>query len=124
MMGMVCLAKGMTASLLAACLLSAGLVPAVWLPAHAAGPPRPAADSLQPAARPATERAHAAGPQDMKPAVPSSGVRYGLVIAGLGGEQKYVDQHLTWARGFYEVLKVEHGFPEDRLFLLVEDPDA
>ncbi|MXW04483.1 MAG: hypothetical protein F4Z81_05375 [Gemmatimonadetes bacterium] len=123
-MGMVCLAKGMTASLLAACLLSAGLVPAVWLPTHAAGPPRPAADSLQPAARPATERAHAAGPQDKKHAGPSSGVRYGLVIAGLGGEQKYVDQHLTWARGFFEVLKVEHGFPEDRLYLLVEDPDA
>ena len=101
-MGMVRLATGMTACLLAACLLSAGLVPA-----HAAGPPRPAA-----------------GPQDMKPAGPSSGVRYGLVIAGLGGEQKYVDQHLAWARGFYEVLKVEHGFPEDRLYLLVEDPDA
>lgn len=130
-MGMVRLATGMTACLLSACLLSAGLLPAGWLPAHAAdpprsadGPPRPAADSLQPAARPATERAQADGPQDMKPAGPSSGVRYGLVIAGLGGEQKYVDQHLTWARGFYEVLKVEHGFPEDRLYLLVEDPDA
>ena len=37
---------------------------------------------------------------------------------------KYVEQHLAWARGFYEVLKTEHGYPEDRLFLLVEDPDA
>lgn len=117
-MGMVSLAMGMSAGLLAACLLTACLLSAGLLPAHAA-------DSLQPAADPETGPArHAAAPQDMKSAGPSSGVQYGLVIAGLGGEKKYVDQHLAWARGFYEVLKVEHGFPEDRLFLLVEDPDA
>lgn len=89
------LSTGMSAGMLAACLLSAGLVPA-----------------------------HASGPQEMKSAAPSSGVRYGLVIAGLGGEQKYVEQHLAWARGFYDVLKTEHGYPEERLFLLVEDPEA
>ena len=112
-MGLVNLAAGMSAGLLAACLLSAG-----WLPAHAADPSAPTAG---PATDPARQ---GAAPQDMRSAGPSSGVRYGLVIAGLGGEKKYVDQHLAWARGFYEVLKTEHGFSEDRLFLLVEDPDA
>ena len=145
--------KLLSACLLSACLLSACLLSAVWLPAHATGParsagdsprpaagpvhpeaylarhaadsPRPAAVLLQREAGPATDPARpAATPRDMRSAGPSSGVRYGLVIAGLGGEQKYVEQHLTWARGFYEVLKVEHDFPEDRLFLLVEDPDA
>ncbi|MCY3556013.1 MAG: hypothetical protein OXH56_11925 [Gemmatimonadetes bacterium] len=96
-----CMAASMlSASMLSACLLSACLLSLGLLPAHAVGP------------------------QEMKPAGPSSGVRYGLVIAGLGGETKYVEQHLAWARGFYEVLKTEHGYPEDRLFLLVEDPDA
>lgn len=52
------------------------------------------------------------------------GLQYGLVIAGLGGEKKYVDRHLAWARGFYDVLKSDHGFSEDRLILLVEDPAA
>lgn len=112
-MGLVNLAAGMSAGLLAACLLSAG-----WLPAHAADPSAPTAG---PATDPARQ---GAAPQDMRSAGPSSGVRYGLVIAGLGGEKKYVEQHLAWARGFYEVLKTEHGFSEDRLFLLVEDPDA
>ena len=144
----------LAAGVMAACLLtaglstglSAGLLSAGLYPAHAADPPhlasgpscpasdsphpaagpsRPASDSPHPAAGPATSPAwQGAGPQDMKTAGPSSGVRFGLVIAGLGGEQKYVEQHLTWARGFYDVLKTEHGFPEDRLFLLVEDPDA
>lgn len=112
-MGLVNLATGMSAGLLAACLLSAG-----WLPAHAADPSAPTAG---PATDPARQ---GAAPQDMRSAGPSSGVRYGLVIAGLGGEKKYVEQHLAWARGFYEALKTEHGFSEDRLFLLVEDPDA
>ena len=112
-MGLVNLAAGMSAGLLAACLLSAG-----WLPDHAADPSAPTAG---PATDPARQ---GAAPQDMRSAGPSSGVRYGLVIAGLGGEKKYVEQHLAWARGFYEVLKTEHGFSEDRLFLLVEDPDA
>ena len=126
------LATGMSACLLAAFLLSAGLVTGDLLSprllttgmqsAHAAGP---ATGPKRHAAGPEmSPMRHAAGPQDSKPAGPSSGVRYGLVIAGLGGEQKYVEQHLAWARGFYEVLKTEHGFPEDRLFLLVEDPDA
>ncbi len=112
-MGLVSLAAGMSAGLLAACLLSEG-----WLPAHAADPSAPTAG---PATDPARQ---GAAPRDMRSAGPSSGVRYGLVIAGLGGEKKYVEQHLAWARGFYEVLKTEHGFPEDRLILLVEDPDA
>lgn len=112
-MGLVNLAAVVSAGLLAACLLSAG-----WLPAHAADPSAPTAG---PATDPARQ---GAAPQDMRSAGPSSGERYGLVIAGLGGEKKYVEQHLAWARGFYEVLKTEHGFSEDRLFLLVEDPDA
>ncbi len=54
----------------------------------------------------------------------SPGVQYGLIIAGLGGEKKYVDQNLAWAIGLYDVLKTDHGFAEDRLTLLVEDPAA
>lgn len=119
-MSLVNLATDISAGLLAACLLLAGV-----MPAHATGPARPTLDTARPAAHPAAgpDRLRA-GPQDMKSAGPSSGVRYGLVIAGLGGEKKYVDQHLAWARGFYEVLMSEHGFQEDRLFLMVEDPAA
>ena len=129
-MDRISLATGMSVGLLAACLLSACLLSACLLsagplPAHVAGPAHPAAGLARHAAGPATGLSlHAADPQDVKPAGSSSGVRYGLVIAGLGGEKKYVEQHLAWARGFYEVLNTEHGFPEDRLFLLVEDPDA
>jgi len=54
----------------------------------------------------------------------SAGVQYGLIIAGLGGEPKYVDRNLAWARGLYEVLHGEYGFAENRLTLLVEDPAA
>ncbi len=131
-MGLVNLATGVPARLLSVrvlsvrvlsvCVLAAGLfvceLAAGLLPVHAAELPRPATDSVTGPAR------QEATPQDMKSAGPASGVRYGLVIAGLGGEMKYVEQHLAWARGFYEVLKTEHGYPEDRLFLLVEDPDA
>ena len=109
-MGLVNLAMGKSARVLSAGVLAAGVLAAGVL----------AASLLTAGLLPA----HAAGPQDMNPAGPSSGMRYGLVIAGLGGEQKYVEQHLTWARGFYDVLKTEHGFSADRLFLLVEDPDA
>lgn len=119
-MGLVSPATGMSAVLLAACLLSAG-----WWPAREAGPSAPAAGPATPAAGPSTDPPRqGATPQGMKSAGPSSGIRYGLVIAGLGGEKKYVEQHLAWARGFYDALKFEHGFPEDRLFLLVEEPDA
>ena len=55
---------------------------------------------------------------------PSSGLQYGLIVAGLGGEQKYVDRNHAWAVGFYDVLKSVQGFSEDRLILLVEDPAA
>ena len=139
-MGLVRLATGMSAGLPAACLLSAGLLSACLLsagplPAHADDTPHPAAGpewEAGPAKAPARLGADpaegpprpAVAPQDMKSAGPSSGVRYGVIIAGLGGEQKYVEQHLAWARGFYEALKTEQGFPEDRLFLLLEDPDA
>lgn len=118
-MGLVNLDSGMSARLLSACLLSVRLLSVRVLSVRvlAAGlSVCELAAGLLPV--------HAAGPQDMKSAGPASGVRYGLVIAGLGGEMKYVEQHLAWARGFYEVLKTEHGYPEDRLFLLVEDPDA
>ncbi len=150
-MGRVSLATGMfacllSAGLLSACVLSICVPSAVWLPVHAADSPRPTVDAPEREADPAHAEADApereadpatsparrgdeaprqgATPQDMNSAGPSSGVRYGLVIAGLGGEKKYVEQHLAWARGFYEVLKTEHGYTEDRLFLLVEDPDA
>ena len=91
---------------------------------HAADSPRSAADPAAGPAHAADSPRSAADPQDVKSPGPSSGVRYGLVIGGLGGEKKYVEQHLAWARGFYEVLNAEHDFPADRLFLLVEDPDA
>lgn len=141
-MSLVKLSTGMYTGLLSACLLSVHVLSvcvlsvcvlsAGLLPLHAAGPARNAAESPRlaavpshPAAGPAMGPARqGAGPLERKSAGPSSGVRYGLVIAGLGGERKYVEQHLAWARGFYEVLKTEHGYPEDRLFLLVEDPDA
>ena len=142
-MGLVRLATGMSVGLLSACLLavgllSAGLLSAGLMPVHADDTPRPGADPPHLAAGPEREAGPAKGParlgadpprpgaapQDLKSAGPPTGLRYGLIIAGLGGEQKYVEQHLAWARGFYEVLKIEHGFPEDRLFLLVEDPDA
>ena len=55
---------------------------------------------------------------------PASGLQYGLVIAGIGGEKKYVDRNLDWARGFRDVLTAEYGFSEDRLILLVEDAAA
>ena len=54
----------------------------------------------------------------------STGVQYALVIAGIGGEAHYVDQNWAWASGIYKVLNEEHGFTEDRLFLLVENPDT
>ena len=127
-MALVNLDSGMSARLLSACLLSVRVLSvrvlsvcvlaAGLLPVHAAELPRLAANPVTGPAR------QEATPQDMNSAGPASGVRYGLVIAGLGGEMKYVEQHLAWARGFYEVLKTEHGYPEDRLFLLVEDPDA
>lgn len=110
-MGLVRPATGMSARLLSAVLLSAGLPSEELLSAHAAGP-----------AMVSSRNGNVL--QEMRSAEPSSGVRYGLVIAGLGGEKKYVDQHLAWARGFYDVLKIELGFTEDRLFLLVEDPAA
>lgn len=61
---------------------------------------------------------------DLAESVPSSGLQYGLVIAGIGGEKKYVDRNLEWARGFRDVLTSEYGFSEDRLILLVEDAAA
>ena len=82
--------------------------------------PPPQANSPRPADSPRESTAPTAGMDTG----PSSGVQYGLVIAGLGGEKKYVDRNLTWALGFYDVLISDHGFSEERLILLVEDPAA
>ena len=52
----------------------------------------------------------------------SNGVRYTLIISGIGGEPKYDEAHWNWARGIYNVLHEEHKIPQSRLFLLVPDP--
>ena len=101
---------GICAGLLVGCLLFPEPFPARAAdpPVVTAGPPRQSAD-----------------PPVMMEAGSSSdphGLQYGLIVAGLGGEKKYVDRNLAWALGFYEVLKSDHGFAEDRLILLVEDP--
>ncbi|MCY3773980.1 MAG: hypothetical protein OXG98_18390 [Gemmatimonadetes bacterium] len=82
-------------------------------PRQAAEAPRQAAEAPRQA-----ETGSSSGPHGLY------GLQYGLIVAGLGGEKKYVDRNLAWALGFYDVLKSDHGFPEDRLILLVEDPDA
>ena len=52
----------------------------------------------------------------------SNGVRYTLIISGIGGEAKYDEAHWNWASGIYNVLQEEHKITQDRLFLLVPDP--
>ena len=119
--------------------ISAGLIVCFLLysapsSAQTAGPPRQAADpsSAQTAGPPrqATVPRQAGSSQESTAppagtgAAPSSGVQYGLIVAGLGGERKYVDRNHAWALGFYDVLKSVRGFSEDRLILLVEDPAA
>ncbi len=73
---------------------------------------------------PASRTQDSAHPPAVEEPGSSPGVQYGLIIAGLGGEKKYVDQNLAWAIGLYDVLKADHGFADDRLILLVEDPAA
>ena len=51
-----------------------------------------------------------------------NGVRYALIISGIGGEAKYEEAHWTWATGIYNILQEEHNIPQDRLFLMVSDP--
>ena len=109
------LVTGVSAGLLAACLLYAG-----QFSTDAAGPPRQPED---PPRQPEGPPRQPVDPPRL-PEGPSSGTQYVMVIAGLGGEKKYVDQNLAWARGFYDVLKSGYSFPEDRLILLVEDPAA
>ncbi len=129
-------ATGICAGLLAGCLLLA-----VPFSTQAADPPGalagtlPSSDPPGPSSgthlqweqgiRPSSDPP---GPSSDPPALmetdPSSGRQYGLVIAGIGGEKKYVDRNLEWARGFRDVMISEYGFSEDRLFLLVEDPAA
>ena len=59
----------------------------------------------------------------VQPLQSSAGVQYAVIIAGIGGEPQYVDQNWQWSSGIYEVLKEEHKFTENQLFLLVENPD-
>ena len=73
---------------------------------------------------PSTRQQDSVNPPAMEEPGSSPGVQYGLIIAGLGGEKKYVEQNLDWAAGFYNVMKTDHGFAEERLILLVEDPAA
>ncbi|MBM3263931.1 MAG: caspase family protein [candidate division Zixibacteria bacterium] len=49
-------------------------------------------------------------------------IRYGVVIAGIGGEPAYVEKNARWATGIYRALRDEQGFGKDRLFLFVENP--
>ena len=112
--------SGISAGLLVGCLL-------VSLPSSAQPAGQSLAQSADPSLRaPATRAADSSRESTAPPAGmdtgPSFGVQYGLVIAGLGGEKKYVDRNLAWALGFCDVLKSDHGFSEDRLILLVEDP--
>ncbi len=108
------LVTGMCVGLLASGLLSAGL----FSTQPSAPPLQPSAPPLQPSAPPL----RSVDPPDMMETGPASGLQYGLVIAGIGGEKKYVDRNLDWARGFRDVLRSDYGFSEDRLTLLVEDP--
>ena len=129
------LLTGMSAGLLAAGLLSAGLISmqptdplrqptappqqSVDPPLQPTSPPqRPVDPPLQPTSPPQ----QSVDPPGMMETGTASGLQYGLVIAGIGGEQKYVDRNLDWARGFRDVLSSDYGFSEDRLTLLVEDP--
>ncbi len=117
--------------------ISAGLLVGfllVSLPpsAQAVDPPRqaanpPSAQAVDPPRQATSLRLADSSQESTAPSVgmvtaPSSGVQYGLIVAGLGGEQKYVDRNHAWALGFYDVLKSVQGFSEDRLILLVEDP--
>ncbi len=113
---------GIRAGLLAACLLISEP-----FAARAADPSRQVVDSTPQVVDSTSQTAdspvvRATGPAS-GPHSPQ-GLQYGLVIAGLGGEKKYVDRNLAWALGFYDVLNSDHGFSEDRLTLLVEDPAA
>ena len=74
--------------------------------------------------RPAADTQEKADPPAIGEPTSSPGVQYGLIIAGLGGEEQYVDRNLAWGTGLYEAMKSEHGFTEDRLILLVENPGA
>ena len=123
-------ALGICAGLLAGCLLHAGWFSmlAADAPGQPADPARPAVDAFPPASGRLLQAEQgprpASGPSDLMEMDPSTGKQYGLIIAGIGGEKKYVDRNLEWARGFRDVLYSDYGYPEDRLFLLVEDPDA
>ena len=129
--------SGIFAGLLVGCLLvssPSSVLPSAARSAQTAASPRQAADpsSAQLADPPRAATSPRAADSSQESTAPpagmetgsSSGVQYGLVIAGLGGEKKYVDQNLAWALGLYDVLKSDHGFSEDRLILLVEDPAA
>ncbi len=129
------LLTGMSAGLLAAGLLSAELFtmqPTDPLrqptasPQRPSDPPqRPSDPPLQPSdppLQPTYPPQRSVDPPGMMETGTASGLQYGLVIAGIGGEQKYVDRNLDWARGFRDVLSSDYGFSEDRLTLMVEDP--
>ena len=129
------LITGMCAGLLAAGLLSAGLFtmqPTDPLRQPSAPPQRPSDPpqrpsdppqrSVDPPRLPSAPPQRSVDPPGMMETDTASGLQYGLVIAGIGGEKKYVDRNLDWARGFRDVLSSDYGFSEDRLTLMVEDP--
>ena len=138
------LVTGMCAGLLAAGLLNTGLfstqptappLQPTAPPLQPTAPPRqptsspqrsvdPALQPSDPPLQPTASPQRSVDPPDMVETGPVTGLQYGLVIAGIGGEKKYVDRNLDWARSFYEVLRSDYGFSEDRLSLLVEDPTA
>ncbi len=126
------LGSGLSAGLLLSCLLPLQVhsTPGADPPRPAASPPgadppRPAASPPGAAFPPAADTSQeSTAPPAGVGTGPSSGVQYGLIIAGLGGAQQYVDRNLAWAQGLYDLMKSGYGFAEDRLTLLVEDPAA
>ena len=126
---------GMCTGLLASSLLSAGLfspsksAPSPQSPAPLRQSIEPPGQSIEPPPQSPAPPGQSSeppprlvNPQDRMETDPASGLQYGLVIAGIGGQKKYVDRNLDWARGFRDVLSSDYGISEGRLIMLVEDP--